>query len=325
MLMPNRHGSDVSASEQYSYGMGGMEKDNEINGNNNSYTTLFRQYDPRIGRWLSLDPAMKKYPFQSPYAAFNDNPMYFTDPFGDDPPENRKLNQNINGGAGDKSKAGDKTDGGFYADVSMSNGNTNNPSMAFPIAIAKANNMSVQDLYDLNPGLNKETSKEIGQGQFIRTEKARKKSESKVYTHFFRGQDKEPIDKDNFWGAREADYEDIPVGMIPEEVIKRFSGMVLDKTYSKPRTPIMIDPYEITKNKLIFAAKLRLIGKDIPCGSTYRYMEYVGEEHGEQGLYILEIKEYHEPCKQCGVHPKFKVTEEFKSFSNPTVPGGRGG
>jgi RHS repeat-associated protein len=74
----------------YRYGFGGLEKTDELKGSGNQYTTLFREYDPRLGRWLSLDPAMAKYPGQSPYVAFNNNPIFFTDPFGDDPPEGFK-------------------------------------------------------------------------------------------------------------------------------------------------------------------------------------------------------------------------------------------
>ena len=75
------------SSEKYRCGFQGQEKDDEVKGSGNSYTTEFRQYDPRLGRWLSLDPAMAKYPGQSPYVAFNNNPIYYTDPRGDDPPE----------------------------------------------------------------------------------------------------------------------------------------------------------------------------------------------------------------------------------------------
>ena len=59
-----------------------MERDDEVSGAGNSYTTEFRQYDSRLGRWLSLDPLMAKYPHQSPYVAFNNNPIYFIDPNG---------------------------------------------------------------------------------------------------------------------------------------------------------------------------------------------------------------------------------------------------
>jgi len=84
MLLPNRHG----AADTYRYGFNGMEKDDELKGEGNSLNTEFRQYDPRLGKWLSLDPLMAKYPFQSPYAGFNNNPIYFADPSGleGDPP-----------------------------------------------------------------------------------------------------------------------------------------------------------------------------------------------------------------------------------------------
>lgn len=60
-----------------------MEKDDEVKGTTgSSYTTEFRQYDPRLGRWLSLDPLMEIIPHMSPYVAFNNNPVYFIDPLG---------------------------------------------------------------------------------------------------------------------------------------------------------------------------------------------------------------------------------------------------
>ena len=59
-----------------------MEKDDNVKGEGNSYTTEFRQYDPRLGRWLSLDPLMMQFPDMSPYVAFDNNPIYYVDPFG---------------------------------------------------------------------------------------------------------------------------------------------------------------------------------------------------------------------------------------------------
>jgi RHS repeat-associated protein len=59
-----------------------MELDNEVKGNGNSYTTEFRQYDPRLGRWMSLDPLMMKFPWMSPYVAFDNNPVLYVDPYG---------------------------------------------------------------------------------------------------------------------------------------------------------------------------------------------------------------------------------------------------
>jgi RHS repeat-associated protein len=73
-------------SNSYRHGFNGMEKDDEVKGNGNSYTTEYRQYDPRLGRWLSIDPAMAKYPEWSPYVFAFDNPIWYHDPKGDDPP-----------------------------------------------------------------------------------------------------------------------------------------------------------------------------------------------------------------------------------------------
>ena len=64
------------------YGYNIMEKDNEVSGLGNSYTTEFRQYDPRLGHWKSLDPLMAKFPWQSPYCAMNNNPISLVDPTG---------------------------------------------------------------------------------------------------------------------------------------------------------------------------------------------------------------------------------------------------
>jgi len=68
-----------------------MERDDEVKGGGNSYTTEFRQYDPRLGRWLSIDPAMAKYPDWSPYVFAFDNPIWFHDPNGDDPPTVKEI------------------------------------------------------------------------------------------------------------------------------------------------------------------------------------------------------------------------------------------
>jgi RHS repeat-associated protein len=78
--MPGR-----KSSGGYRYGFNGMEKDDEVKGGGNSYTTLHRIYDPRLGRWLSVDPEADEYPDESPYAAMENNPISETDPDGDCP------------------------------------------------------------------------------------------------------------------------------------------------------------------------------------------------------------------------------------------------
>src|SRR5690606_15897261 len=70
-----------SACSGYRYGFQGSEKDNEVKGIGNSYTTHFRQLDPRLGRWLSIDP--KATPWESPYISMGNNPILHNDPLGD--------------------------------------------------------------------------------------------------------------------------------------------------------------------------------------------------------------------------------------------------
>jgi RHS repeat-associated protein len=79
MAMPGR---DKTLAGSYRYGYNGMELDPEMKGKGNEYTTEFRQYDPRVGRWMSLDPLMMQFPWISPYCAFDNNPVFYTDPMG---------------------------------------------------------------------------------------------------------------------------------------------------------------------------------------------------------------------------------------------------
>jgi RHS repeat-associated protein len=69
-----------TVSGGYRYGYQGSEKDAELKGNGNSYTTEFRQLDPRIGRWFSIDPVFQ--PWQSPYSSMDGKPISFNDPYG---------------------------------------------------------------------------------------------------------------------------------------------------------------------------------------------------------------------------------------------------
>ncbi|MBY5952858.1 RHS repeat-associated core domain-containing protein, partial [Algoriphagus marincola] len=41
-----------------------------------------RMYDPAIGRWITVDPLAHEFPWQSPYSAFNNNPILYIDPDG---------------------------------------------------------------------------------------------------------------------------------------------------------------------------------------------------------------------------------------------------
>ena len=78
MLVPRRHGS----LESYKYGFQGQEKDDELKGEGNSYDYGARFYDSRIGRFFSLDPLQKQFPYESNYNFVSNNPIIFSDPTG---------------------------------------------------------------------------------------------------------------------------------------------------------------------------------------------------------------------------------------------------
>ena len=68
----------------YRYGFNSMEKDDELKGDGNSYDFGARMLDPRLGRWLTIDPQTPKQPSFSPYKAFLNSPIIFNDPDGED-------------------------------------------------------------------------------------------------------------------------------------------------------------------------------------------------------------------------------------------------
>ena len=69
-------------SDFYRRGFNGMEKDDEFKGKGNSYTTEFRHLDPRLGRWMTIDPLIARFPWQSSYTTFDNNPILLIDPSG---------------------------------------------------------------------------------------------------------------------------------------------------------------------------------------------------------------------------------------------------
>jgi RHS repeat-associated protein len=67
MVMDDRHYVQAE-SEVYRFGFQGQESDNELNGSKNSYAFEYRMHDPRVCRFLSVDPLTVSYPWNSPYA-----------------------------------------------------------------------------------------------------------------------------------------------------------------------------------------------------------------------------------------------------------------
>ncbi|MGB3868734.1 MAG: RHS repeat-associated core domain-containing protein [Flavobacteriales bacterium] len=73
----------LAQKQGYRFGFNGKEKVDEMYGSTgNSYDFGARLYDPRVGRWLSLDPLVDDYPSISPYSYTNNNPILFIDPDG---------------------------------------------------------------------------------------------------------------------------------------------------------------------------------------------------------------------------------------------------
>ena len=62
-------------ANNYRFGFNGKEKDNDINGVNVDYNYGARIYDSRIGKFLSIDPLIKKYPWYTPYQFAGNKPI----------------------------------------------------------------------------------------------------------------------------------------------------------------------------------------------------------------------------------------------------------
>ena len=75
MLQPGREYS----INGYRYGFNGKENDNEVKGEGNQQDYGMRIYDPRLGRFLSVDPYEKYYSNLTPYQFASNKPICGTD------------------------------------------------------------------------------------------------------------------------------------------------------------------------------------------------------------------------------------------------------
>ncbi|OQP63237.1 hypothetical protein A3860_25445 [Niastella vici] len=75
MQMPGR----IFNSGNYRYGFNGKENDNEVKGDGNQQDYGMRIYDPRIGKFLSVDPLTKDYPWYTPYQFSGNKPLRMVD------------------------------------------------------------------------------------------------------------------------------------------------------------------------------------------------------------------------------------------------------
>jgi len=72
-----------TTSTRYPFGFQGMEMDSDYKGEGGAYTTEFRQYDARVGRWLSVEPLLDSFSYLSTYLFVNNNPIQMVDKKGD--------------------------------------------------------------------------------------------------------------------------------------------------------------------------------------------------------------------------------------------------
>ncbi len=107
--------------ETYRYGFNGKEKDDEVQGSGNTYDYGMRIYDPRLGRFLSVDPLQKEFPALTPYQFSGNNSIAMVDldglepatvnpntetlvfilqGYGGDPPNGNTQADNAGGGLG---------------------------------------------------------------------------------------------------------------------------------------------------------------------------------------------------------------------------------
>jgi RHS repeat-associated protein len=77
MLMPGR--TYPSTGSNYRWGFNGKENDNEVKGTGNQIDYGMRYYDPRAGRFMSVDPLTKKYPALTPYQYASNTPIQAVD------------------------------------------------------------------------------------------------------------------------------------------------------------------------------------------------------------------------------------------------------
>jgi RHS repeat-associated protein len=75
MLQPGRKWN----AGGYRYGFNGKENDNDVKGEGNQQDYGMRVYDPRLGKFLSVDPLTNDYPWYTPYQFAGNKPIEAVD------------------------------------------------------------------------------------------------------------------------------------------------------------------------------------------------------------------------------------------------------
>jgi len=78
MTMPGRS-YEAAGLDGHRYGYNGKENDNEVKGEGNQQDYGFRIYDPRVARFLSVDPLARDYPGLTLYQFSSNTPIWAVD------------------------------------------------------------------------------------------------------------------------------------------------------------------------------------------------------------------------------------------------------
>ncbi len=89
--------SILAGGRGYRYGFNGKENDSEVKGEGNQQDYGMRVYDPRLGRFLSVDPLTKGFPFYTPYQFAGNMPVWAIDLDGAEPIPYWKVRSGIYG------------------------------------------------------------------------------------------------------------------------------------------------------------------------------------------------------------------------------------
>lgn len=76
---------EIACLYPYRYGFNGKEKDGETYGDGNEYDYGMRIYDPRLGRFMSVDPLKDEYPELTTYQFAGNTPIVAIDRDGEEP------------------------------------------------------------------------------------------------------------------------------------------------------------------------------------------------------------------------------------------------
>ena len=77
--LQKRESPSKKLPKDYRFGFNGKEMDNETYGTGNEYDYGFRIYNPRLGKFLSVDPLTREFPFYSPYQYASNMPVTAVD------------------------------------------------------------------------------------------------------------------------------------------------------------------------------------------------------------------------------------------------------